>query len=276
MPTSDRILAWALGRPAALLAAPLILGGCLAIAPDDGKVTARTGGGGGGLSAIFSTHSRPIGDPLPKAPLAGGNLVVRGPDGYCVDGTSLNNRASGGFALIASCQVLSGGDEGARVGIAVMTVSAVPAVEGDKLPDADAFGAAFAPTRVLWTGERQGVRLVHLAAGGDALFDEADPRYWRGLIALNGHVISLAAYGPEGSAAASSSGGRLLIDLAAAMRAASPNLPARQAPAVPAAPVEVAPDAAAKIGAEATGTSGESGNSTQAKGLGRLFSGLFQ
>lgn len=276
MRISDRIvpllLGWALGRPAALLAAPLILGGCLTLAPEDAPEA--TASGGGGLSAFFSSHSRPVGEPLPQAPIGGGDIVVKGPSGYCVDGKTLRNRASGGFALLASCHVMTGGKSGAPMGVSVLTVSAVDADAEHPVPGAAEFAASFAPTRSLWSGERGGLALVHLASGGNAMIPEADPRHWRAVFELNGHLVVLAAYGPEDSATASPGGGRILIDLARALRSSSPNLPNRAAQATPAAPATDAATGAQD--AEAEGTAREAGNSQTGKGLGKLFSGLFQ
>lgn len=208
--TGPRRLVRGLAAAAALLALPA----CLEVPAGEAEAPS--------LFAFVSTVSRPVGDPLPQAPIAGGDILVKGPSGYCVDGSSLRNRASGGFALLASCFVMSGGKSGAAVPPVVMTVSASPLEAGATVPDAGALAAAFAPTPVLARSRVRSVSLVHLAEGGDSAVPEADPRHWRGAMELNGYLVLLAAYGPRGSSEAGRGGSAMILDLAQALRAAKP------------------------------------------------------
>ena len=201
-------------RPVAILAA---LAGLTACAEMD-----QGGAQGEGLFAIVSTVSRPVGDPLPQAPIAGGDILIKGPPGYCVEGRSLRNRASGGFALLASCHVMTGGKSGAEVAPAVMTVSAQAMAGGVQVPDRRALAQAFAPSQVLAQSSVKGLTMVHLGQGGDTAVPDADPRHWRGAMALNGYLVSLAVYGPKDSAEAGAAGSALLVELAEALRRARP------------------------------------------------------
>jgi len=183
-------------------------------------------GGGGSLFAVVSTVSRPVGDPLPQAPIAGGDLMIRGPEGYCVEGRSLRNEASGGFALLASCYVMTGGKQNVPVSPVVMTVSASRAAPGQAVPDRAALARAFAPARVLTGSTVRGITVVQLASGGAAAVPDADPKHWRGAMELNGYLVLLAVYGPVGSYAADTGGGGLIVELGQALRAARPARPA--------------------------------------------------
>ncbi|MDF1857228.1 hypothetical protein [Pseudooceanicola sp.] len=193
------------------------LAGCLALPEDTADTPPPTGEG---LFAILSTTSRPPGDPLPQAPIAGGDILITGPEGYCVDARSLRNRASGGFALLASCYVMSGGTDGLPVTPVIMTVSAAPEDKLHGVPDADSMAEAFDPAKVLTSRNVQGVTLLQLDQGGDATLKDADPKHWRGALALNGYIVGLAVYGPKGSYTSEEGGGALVIELAQTLRAA--------------------------------------------------------
>lgn len=201
-------------RAAAIGAVLMALGGCLAV-PQDGS-------GEADLFGVISTVSRPVGEPLPQAPIAGGDILVRGPEGYCVEGRSLRNRADGGFALLASCFVMSGGKDGSPVAPVVMTVSASEIDAASGVPDPRQLAGAFAPARVLAATRVKGVSVVHLATGGEKAVPRADPRHWRGAMELNGHLVLLALYSPAGSQAAERGGSALLVELAQTLRAARP------------------------------------------------------
>ena len=66
-----------------------------------------------------------------------------------------------------------------------------------------------------------GLALVHLDAGGELALPGGDPRYWRGGMVINDHLVSLAVYTPRGSRLAGASGRRFITDLARALRTAS-------------------------------------------------------
>lgn len=182
--------------------------------------------GSGGDDAYFSSKRRPMGPVHASAGMAGGSVVVRGPDDYCIEGRSLKIRADGGFALLARCDILSGGEMGNPVALAMLTATVTP-YEGT-LPGAASMARDFAAggTPVLSSAERDGVRLLHLGAGGNARVRAADPRQWRAVFLVNGSLVSLAAYGPKDSAVAGSGGRALLLSMARAIRAASPQSPA--------------------------------------------------
>lgn len=250
-------------RAAVLFALTIGVSGCLQL-PEDQPTGEGEPVQASGLFAIISTVSRPVGDPLPQAPIAGGDILVKGPTGYCVDGESLTNRASGGFALLASCHVMTGGKSGPNVAPVVMTVSASKFEGGETVPDRANLASAFAPAPVLSGTEVRGLSMVHLATGGEKAVPDADPRHWRGAMALNGYLVSLAVYGPRGSFVSNAGGSALLVELAQSLRQARPAPPPDPAPEAGPAPA----------GAVDSGNK-PAENDGEAPG-GRILGGLFQ
>lgn len=234
-------------RPVALLL-PLMLGACLETtgSPSAGFRQVEEAGGGSGF---FSSIRRPIGPVLVNAATASGDVVLRGPEDYCIEGRSLKTRARGGFALMARCDILSGGEMGDPVALALLTATVTP-YEGSELPGAARLAADFVDMQVLEALDRDGVRLLHLGQGGNARVPAADPRQWRATFLLNGYAVSLAAYGPKDSAVAGAGGRSLLLAMARAIRAASPDRPGGTDPAAAASSQgEMARDLPAGLGA---------------------------
>lgn len=195
---------------------------------------------------------------LSKVMFYGGDVTVAGPRGYCIDHQSVKRGPSGGFALLASCESLTG-TVGVAVEPAVLTVSVLPPREGVSQPNAAEMTRALSPDKVLLGFDGDGISLVHVATGGRAVLPGGDPSYWRGGMVINDHLIGLAIYGPAGGGVATDAGRDLMMDLAEELRGQSPGR-------------SFAPDAAA---AETP-----SGDTTQpaaraGKGFGMLLGGLF-
>lgn len=223
-----------------LLAAVLPLAGCFG--PDTGA-----------LSFLASGNEEPAArDVLRKVSLYEGDVVVRGPSGYCIDRQTLRKRSTGGFVLLASCESLSG-LRGQEVEPVVMTVSVLPDTRGVARPAAEDIARLMAPAKVLAAHETGDVTLVHFASGGEGILPDGDARHWRGGMVLNGHLLGLALYSGKGGPMAGKKGRALLTDLARAIRRASPDRP-------PPPPAEAAPppDPAATDG-ELGGLSTDSG-----------------
>lgn len=221
-------------RAALLLPLCLFLAACLETAgtPSAGFRQVEEGGRGGG--GFFSSMRRPMGPVLITAATASGNVVLRGPQDYCIEGRSLKTRPHGGFALMARCDILSGGEMGDPVALALLTATVTP-WNGGELAPASTLAADFSDYQVLDALDRDEVRLLHLGKGGNAMVPSADPRQWRATFLLNGYAVSLAAYGPKGSAVAGAGGRPLLLAMADAIRAASPDRPGGEDPATGAA-----------------------------------------
>ncbi|MCF3594924.1 hypothetical protein LZG00_13035 [Rhodobacteraceae bacterium LMO-12] len=176
----------------------------------------------GGAGSARAKPQKPKVTPLRQAELAGGKVVVQGPRGYCVDPATLRRGFAGGFALIASCNSLTGEFSGADVEPVVMTVQVQSGLARKEAPTASAMASALAPERALERVDGDALSLVHMAGGGDKGLPTSDPKYWRGAMVINGYLVGLAVYAPKGSALAGKGGKRLIVDLAENLREASP------------------------------------------------------
>ncbi len=158
-----------------------------------------------------------------RADIVRGAVVVQGPKGYCIDAKSLTSGGvSGGFALLASCESLLGRPAERPVLPALMTVTVLPYSLKPVQPRAHEMAAALAPHRALDQINGDGLTVVHLATGGEALSPKVDPKHWRGAMVINGHMIGLAVYAPKGSDLSGKDGLDLLGKLAETLREASP------------------------------------------------------
>lgn len=149
-----------------------------------------------------------------------GAVTVTGPSGYCIDRASVKSDAGGRFALLASCESLTG-QPGIAVPPAVMTVAVLPRATAAVQPDATAMADALGPDTVHRTEEGDGITLVQVANGGEEILPGGDPVHWRASMMINGHIVGLAVYGPKGGEIAGPRGRALLRDLAEALRTAS-------------------------------------------------------
>jgi len=187
---------------------------------------------GGALSFLASGNESQdaVQDVPRKVALYDGDVVVRGPAGYCIDRRSLRGKPDGGFVLLASCEALSG-LRGHAVEPVLMTVSVMPATPGALRPGAGEIARLMAPAEVLASEETADLALVHFASGGDGVLPGGDGRHWRAGMVVNGHIVGLALYARKGGAMAGGDGRALLTDLARGIRRSSRERPAPSAPA---------------------------------------------
>lgn len=82
-------------------------------------------------------------DVLRTTSLYDGDVVVVGPQGYCIDKKSMRNRKTQGFVMLASCEALSG-VRGQEVEPVIMTLTVLPGQAGATQPTAQEV-AAFMP-----------------------------------------------------------------------------------------------------------------------------------
>jgi hypothetical protein len=176
-------------KPAIALAALLLLQGCLA-------------GFGSGKSAetVAVTPSE---------------IVIAGPRGYCIDTASLAEGREGSFVLLASCAALSGAPDApppSIPGVLSAMVSADPDGTGfaDALPGIEAFLVSGSGRAGLSrAGDAESVALLQSRIAGDVLLlnlrdesafngPEIEPEYWRAVLAVRGHIVTLSAMVPAG------------------------------------------------------------------------------
>jgi hypothetical protein len=154
---------------------------------------------------------------LRQVALAGGTVIVTPPRGYCIDADSVSDRQGRGFALIGSCNTLTGAASGVFVEPAIITLSVTKAQNGDTKTDSNTFQTALGRGKILRAINRDDLSLLQVE-GGATIPPSADERHWRGLMQVNGQVIGLALYGATDGPMTGDQGMRLLVDLADAIR----------------------------------------------------------
>ncbi|MFZ5964481.1 dihydroxy-acid dehydratase [Thalassococcus sp. BH17M4-6] len=209
----------------AILASVLVIGalaGCEAApAPDpEGPPSARTQSRGF-LSGLIGPVTRTGPAALSQVRLARGDVIVSATEGYCIDPETLVTRGGRGFAMLASCRILNGGETGPLVPPLLVTVTVGPAGSGADLPEPETL-AAISEAPLLDAASDDGLVLARLGRGGEGVLDGGDPRYWRGAFTQGSRLVILALYAPEGSVAVGPSGRALLARVHARIRAESP------------------------------------------------------
>lgn len=175
-------------------------------------------GAGNGLSFLEGSPDAAANMAVPSARLANGAVVVSGPEGYCVDASTLRSTLGGGFAAVVSCNILTGGDTGPIVEPVLVTVT-VSRANGDA-PTPDILAAAL-ETELLRNQELSSVTVGQMANGGQTAFEGSDKRHWRGAFVLGNRLVGLALYAPEGSPLAGAQGAAFLNIVSSRIRANS-------------------------------------------------------
>jgi hypothetical protein len=162
------------------------------------------------------------GEALRQVTVARGAIEVSGPPGYCIDPAALRDGPRESFVLLASCAILEGvALAGAEPAILTVTVSEPePEVA---TPGAAELAAAAGGAGVLSAREADGLSLVHLDRGGDAVLPRGDARHWRGATRRGERMIGLAVYAPSDGRLAGPDGGALLVELADGVRLRQPD-----------------------------------------------------
>lgn len=156
-----------------------------------------------------------------RYPLRAARMTVAGPPGYCIDPDSVTDTNEGSFAILASCNILSDGEEGAPVEAALMTVSVGRPGSGRQVPASSEIAASMGAAMI--GGKDLGTFAVaHLQTGGKDLLENGDERHWRAAFSYRNRLVGLALYAPAGSPLAfSESGADLLAKLREAIETAS-------------------------------------------------------
>lgn len=171
---------------------------------------------GGGLFSGLSART-PVA-PQTEARLAGGDVVVPAPAGWCVEPQSLKARGQSGFALFAGCAAMTEDQSGPWVPPGVLTATVSRRRAAGDVVAPEALRAVVSDAHILDQQVRDGVALVHLKpqiATGEAGL--GDP-HWRAVFVHDGRAVSLAAYGPAGGDISGRPGGELLLYLARGIR----------------------------------------------------------
>lgn len=179
---------------------------------------ARTLAGLAALLALAACDPAMMGAASNRATVtvAGRNIAIVAPPGFCIDPTTTNVSSSGAFLMASDCALLGGapvaeGDAGLPVG-AVLTAS-VSASEGGPASLADV--ARFSETaqgratlsrsgrgdrvRVLATRTRRDVLYILIEDRGPQPIAGIDSRFWRAFLDVSGQMTVLSVLGFEGA-----------------------------------------------------------------------------
>lgn len=171
--------------------------------------------------------------------VAGGAVTVAGPSGYCVDRTASRSGAEGAFVLLGTCAALSGTPlAGQPARPAVLTASVVPgpADEATFVASFPAMARFFgsdpgraalsrsgraATVRLSAVSSREGVLYLNLTDTAALSGQTVEPDYWRAILALRGHLVTLSVMSLADRPLSSAEKRRILDTFATRMRAAN-------------------------------------------------------
>lgn len=169
--------------------------------------------------------------------VAGGKVVVGGPEGYCVDRGASKVAGKAAFVVIASCASITG-DAGAGIPLfpALLTAAVTRTEIGGPLPDAAELESFVTsePGRAALArdGQAGSVDILESLKDGDALLirlrdrsqggvENVDAVYWRGLATLNGQLLTISVLSFSDTPLTSNQGLATLRAFLARIRAAS-------------------------------------------------------
>lgn len=192
--------------------------------------------------------------PHAQAGFARGGIVLVPPKGFCIDSSGIRRTGNEGFAMMARCDALGVRGFFGNRSPAVITATIGPQPEGAPPPAAADLARLSGAAHVHEERSDLLLPLVRLE-GAEGSLPGAAPVHWRGALVLDGHLLSVALYAPEGSGGLKDQGAMLLNDLArrtldaslrsapgaAATAAPAAKAPRPQPPAAAAAPLRPRP-----------------------------------
>lgn len=146
----------------------------------------------------------PLPGPQPFLSVAGGEVTIVGPAGYCVDSRTERSRLAGTFVVLGDCGILGGGTPAANPAVLMALVSAA----GD-LPQAPSaaqleeyFRSEAGQAALSHDGTAATVTLLEIAAEGDVLYLKVrdgsagypgtlDATSWRAVLSLRDRLVAL-------------------------------------------------------------------------------------
>ncbi|MGY3438622.1 MULTISPECIES: hypothetical protein [unclassified Marinovum] len=211
-----------MAKSSLLVGALALLAGCLNSGPKLALIDRPAAGGGGFFSGLTRPKVAGPSEPVTRAQLAKGDVVIDAPDGWCVEQQSLRDRGQRGFALLVGCRAVTAGESGARVPFGAATVSVSSWRAPGELSAPEVLRAVVGVGSVLSQETRDGVALVQLRQTALPTEDGLGDPHWRGVFVHRGRTVLLAAFGPPGGEISQQGGAALLAALAEGIRSNSP------------------------------------------------------
>ena len=163
-------------------------------------------------------------------------VIIAGPAGFCIDPGATRSSDGVQFALLGSCASLANSAEHGRPRQpAMLTASVAPPGGLSVTQNSDALvrllsgaqGQALLSNEsgvgvtVADVGVTDNVIVVHARDPGLTGSRGLPPDYWRGFFDLNGRVVTLSVFSPQGRSLSDRAGATLLQQFVAAMREAN-------------------------------------------------------
>ncbi|MCB2115291.1 MAG: hypothetical protein KDE00_03090 [Rhodobacteraceae bacterium] len=191
-----------------------------------------------GVSACVPGGIDPTGAPATRAAsVAGGAVVLAGPQGYCIDRGRIRERESTVFALFGTCAALSGAaGSGQPSRPAILTASVAPGAP-------DGFEASFPQLATFFrsepgraalsrSGKASSVVVDRISSRGSVLYlhvqdtagmagQSVEPDYWRAVFAVRGHMVSLSVMSLESAPVGDAEKRQILAAFVAAVQGAN-------------------------------------------------------
>ena len=144
--------------------------------------------------------------------VAGGDVIIAGPRGFCVDPGSSQQNASVPFVTLGNCASISGNSRAPQPGVkAVLTASVGPVASGSAVSGGtqtlDPFFRSAAGRKelsrdlnpntvtIVDTFEEAGVFFLHLNDTSAGALPDIAPDQWRGYMDVNGRLVSASVLG---------------------------------------------------------------------------------
>ncbi|MEE9388128.1 MAG: hypothetical protein V3U96_05930 [Paracoccaceae bacterium] len=172
--------------------------------------------------------------------LAGGNVTIAGPAGYCVDRSATRSNRDGGFALLGSCASLA---NDARVGApsnaGALTASVSSETGIDLAASTGVLGRFFASAagraalarngdaasvQVLSSQRSQGVFMIRVRDTSPNRDSGLAQDYWRAVFDVRGRIVTLSVNAFQGRPMSNAVGRATLAEFVARVRRENPPL----------------------------------------------------
>lgn len=164
------------------------------------------------------------------------NVVLRGPQGFCVDHQSSKTKASNAFVVFGNCAAIAGDKELPQPlvnAIATATVLSAgrkgPSISDSSDALADFFGTDAGKATLSASGNASSVEILDSFTRDDAFFVHArdksapvlagtDNTYWRGYFEVKNSIVALSVLGLKDAPVSSEDGLRTLTDFGKALK----------------------------------------------------------
>ena len=169
--------------------------------------------------------------------LGSGEVIVHGPQGFCIDPSSVRNDRGGSFVILGSCASLANSGQAGRPRHLAMLSISIAEPSGASIASASEalvpyFGAANGRATLSRNGNPDSVQVLSVFTDEGAVIvnaidqslmpqGELSPEYWRGFFDIKGRVVTASVFSLNDKPLSAGTGQALLLELIAALRAAN-------------------------------------------------------